>query len=132
MFLPEINEAPGAEQETFPQRYPEMLRQLPLLESFRRGLGKRGWDSGWWRRFFWPFMAYLPCPNKRFPPLSAQSLLSRFVDGLTFKVNFTFNRQPLRVQHRALELTGRWLLWPMLFPVAPRDIPLLPSDVKLK
>lgn len=24
------------------------------------------------------------------------SLLSRFVDGLTFKVNFTFNRQPLR------------------------------------
>lgn len=74
----------------------------------------------------------LPCPNKLFPPLSAQSLLSRFVDGLTFKVNFTFNRQPLRVQHRALELTGRWLLWPMLFPVAPRDIPLLPSDVKLK
>ncbi|XP_031507892.1 helicase MOV-10 isoform X1 [Papio anubis] len=62
----------------------------------------------------------------------SMSLLSRFVDGLTFKVNFTFNRQPLRVQHRALELTGRWLLWPMLFPVAPRDIPLLPSDVKLK
>ncbi|PNJ46307.1 MOV10 isoform 10 [Pongo abelii] len=62
----------------------------------------------------------------------SMSLLSRFVDGLTFKVNFTFNRQPLRVQHRALELTGRWLLWPMLFPVAPRDVPLLPSDVKLK
>ncbi|XP_062047961.1 helicase MOV-10 isoform X2 [Lepus europaeus] len=60
------------------------------------------------------------------------SLLSRFVDGLTFKVNFTFNRQPLRVQHRALELTGRWLLWPMLFPVASRGVPLLPSDVKLK
>lgn len=60
------------------------------------------------------------------------SLLSRFVDGLTFKVNFTFNRQPLRVQHRALELTGRWPLWPMLFPVASRGVPLLPSDVKLK
>ncbi|DAA31470.1 helicase MOV-10 isoform X2 [Bos indicus] len=60
------------------------------------------------------------------------SLLSRFVDGLTFKVNFTFNRQPLRVQHRALELTGRWPLEPMLFPVASRGVPLLPSDVKLK
>ncbi|XP_037682285.1 helicase MOV-10 isoform X2 [Choloepus didactylus] len=62
----------------------------------------------------------------------SMSLLSRFVDGLTFKVNFTFNRQPLRVQHRALELTGRWLLWPMLFPVASSGVPLLPSDVKLK
>ncbi|KAF6293265.1 Mov10 RISC complex RNA helicase [Rhinolophus ferrumequinum] len=60
------------------------------------------------------------------------SLLSRFVDGLTFKVNFTFNRQPLRVQHRALELTGRWPLWPTLFPVASRGVPLLPSDMKLK
>ncbi|XP_021121333.1 putative helicase MOV-10 isoform X3 [Heterocephalus glaber] len=60
------------------------------------------------------------------------SLLDRFVDGLTFKVNFTFNRQPLRVQHRALELTGRWPLGPMLFPVASRGVPLLPSDVKLK
>lgn len=66
------------------------------------------------------------------PSLPSQSLLSRFVDGLTFKVNFTFNRQPLRVQHRALELTGRWPLEPMLFPVASRGVPLLPSDVKLK
>lgn len=72
-------------------------------------------------------------PNENCPPeFSAQSLLSRFVDGLTFKVNFTFNRQPLRVQHRALELTERWLLWPMLFPVASRGVSLLPSDVKFK
>lgn len=54
------------------------------------------------------------------------------MDGLTFKVNFTFNRQPLRVQHRALELTGRWVLWPTLFPVASRGVSLLPSDVKFK
>ncbi|XP_016078888.1 PREDICTED: putative helicase MOV-10 isoform X1 [Miniopterus natalensis] len=60
------------------------------------------------------------------------SLLSRFVDGLTFKVSFTFNRQPLRVQHRALELTGRHVLWPLLFPEASRGVPLLPSDVKFK
>ncbi|KAK2495352.1 hypothetical protein MC885_007703, partial [Smutsia gigantea] len=62
----------------------------------------------------------------------SMSLLNRFVDGLTFKVNFTFNRQPLRVQHRALELTGRWLLWPVLFPVASREVPLLPASVNLK
>lgn len=54
------------------------------------------------------------------------------MDGLTFKVNFTFNRQPLRVQHRALELTRRWQLWPVLFPVASRGVPLLSPDVKLK
>lgn len=60
------------------------------------------------------------------------SLLSRFVYGPTFMVNFTFNRQPLRVQHWALELTGRWVLWPMLFPVASRGVSLLPSDVKFK
>ncbi|KAM4872954.1 helicase MOV-10 isoform 1-T2 [Thomomys bottae] len=62
----------------------------------------------------------------------APSLMNRFVDGLTFKVNFTFNRQPLRVQHRALELTGRWPLSPLLFPVASCGAALLPADVKLK
>ncbi|XP_006895773.1 PREDICTED: putative helicase MOV-10 isoform X2 [Elephantulus edwardii] len=62
----------------------------------------------------------------------SESLLNQFVDGLTFKVNFTFNRQPLRVQHRALELTGRWPLWPMLFPVASQGISRLPPDVKFK
>lgn len=95
--------------------------------AWRSGKGSR---VNKWREF-WPFIAP---PTGILPPLSApsQSLLDRFVDGLTFKVNFTFNRQPLRVQHRALELTGRWPLWPMLFPVASRGVPLLPSDVKLK
>lgn len=54
------------------------------------------------------------------------------MNGLTFKVSFTFNRQPLRVQHRALELTGRHRLWPTLFPEASRGIPRLPSDVTFK
>lgn len=62
----------------------------------------------------------------------SKSLLDRFVNGLTFKVNFTFNRQAIRVQHRALELTGRFPLWSMLFPEASRDCPSLPSDVKFK
>ncbi|XP_036198908.1 helicase MOV-10 isoform X2 [Myotis myotis] len=70
----------------------------------------------------------LDCVKLSFSP----SLLDRFVDGLTFKVSFTFNRQPLRVQHRALELTGRHLLWPTLFPEASRGIPRLPSDVTFK
>ncbi|XP_054421036.1 helicase MOV-10 [Pteronotus mesoamericanus] len=58
------------------------------------------------------------------------SLLDRFVDGLTFKVNFTFNRQPLQAQHRALELTSSHPLWPTLFPKASRGVPLS-SNVKL-
>lgn len=44
------------------------------------------------------------------------------MNGLTFKVSFTFNRQPLRVQHRALELTGRHVLWEAE----------LKSDIKLR
>ncbi|KAG8517695.1 LOW QUALITY PROTEIN: Helicase MOV-10 [Galemys pyrenaicus] len=59
------------------------------------------------------------------------SLLNRFVNGLHFNVNFTFNRQPLQVQHRALELAGRGSLWPTLFPSAARGVPLMSSDVKL-
>ncbi|XP_004689698.1 PREDICTED: putative helicase MOV-10 isoform X2 [Condylura cristata] len=61
----------------------------------------------------------------------SMSLLNRFVDGLTFKVNFTFNRQPLQVQHRALELAACGSLWPTLFPSAACKVPLMPSDVKL-
>ncbi|XP_055994945.1 helicase MOV-10 isoform X2 [Sorex fumeus] len=61
----------------------------------------------------------------------SRSLLNLFVPGLAFNVSFTFNRQPLRVQHRALELTGRSTLEPVLFPVAARGVPLLPSNVTL-
>lgn len=60
------------------------------------------------------------------------SLLDRFVNGLTFNVNFTFNRQPLRVQHRALDLTSYFPLEPVLFPKAARGVPLLPPDFTLK
>lgn len=59
------------------------------------------------------------------------SLLDRFVNGLTFNVNFTFNRQPLRVQHRALDLTNHSPLEPVLFPKAAREVPLLPPDFTL-
>ncbi|XP_037357184.1 helicase MOV-10 isoform X1 [Talpa occidentalis] len=62
----------------------------------------------------------------------SMSLLNRFVDGLTFNVNFTFNRQPLQVQHRALELAGHGSLWPTLFPSTACGVPLMPSDVELK
>ncbi|XP_072500468.1 helicase MOV-10 isoform X5 [Notamacropus eugenii] len=58
-------------------------------------------------------------------------LLNRFVNGMTFNVTFTFNRQPLRVQHRALELARPHMLEPLLFPSSPRGIPLLPSRLQL-
>lgn len=58
-------------------------------------------------------------------------LLNRFVNGMTFKVTFTFNRQPLRVQHRALKLARPHRLEPLLFPSSPCGIPLLPSKLQL-
>ncbi|KAM9001976.1 helicase MOV-10 isoform 1-T1 [Sarcophilus harrisii] len=58
-------------------------------------------------------------------------LLEQFVKGMTFKVTFTFNRQPLRVQHRALKLSRPHMLEPLLFPSSPRGIPLLPPKFQL-
>uniref|UniRef100_K7E1I3 RNA helicase n=1 Tax=Monodelphis domestica TaxID=13616 RepID=K7E1I3_MONDO len=58
-------------------------------------------------------------------------LLNRFVNGMKFKVTFTFNRQPLRVQHRALGLARQNALEPLLFPSYPRAVPLLPPSVQL-
>lgn len=81
----------------------------------------------------WESLLLLPCswnapPRSPLPP----SLLDRFVSGLSFNVSFTFNRQPLRVQHRALELTDRCPLEPVLFPMAARGVAQLPSDVTFK
>ncbi|XP_074044556.1 helicase MOV-10 isoform X2 [Macrotis lagotis] len=58
-------------------------------------------------------------------------LLDRFVNGMTFKVTFTFNRQPLRVQHRALGLAKTHMLEPLLFPSYPSVVPLLPPKFQL-
>ncbi|XP_027716180.1 helicase MOV-10 [Vombatus ursinus] len=58
-------------------------------------------------------------------------LLNRFVNGMTFKVTFTFNRQPLRVKHRALRLARPQKLEPLLFPSSPSGIPLLLPTLQL-
>ncbi|XP_068454650.1 putative helicase mov-10-B.2 [Clinocottus analis] len=49
------------------------------------------------------------------------TLLDRFVDGMKFNVEFTINRLPLRVQHRAAELAATFKLGQVLFPAAPAD-----------
>lgn len=46
----------------------------------------------------------------------SQNLLCKFVDHLKFDVTFTFNRLPLRVQHRAVELAVQNHLKDVLFP----------------
>nr|WGG62726.1 MOV10 [Lateolabrax japonicus] len=46
-------------------------------------------------------------------------LLSRFVDGMNFNVEFTVNRLTLRVQHRAAELAAAYRLGEVLFPSEP-------------
>ncbi|KAM7411859.1 hypothetical protein PAMA_021707 [Pampus argenteus] len=46
-------------------------------------------------------------------------LLSRFVEGMKFSVEFTVNHLTLRVQHRAAELAATYRLGEVLFPAAP-------------
>uniref|UniRef100_F6YN75 RNA helicase n=1 Tax=Ornithorhynchus anatinus TaxID=9258 RepID=F6YN75_ORNAN len=53
------------------------------------------------------------------------------IAGLTFNVAFTLNRLPLRLQYRALELARKVSLEPVLFPAAPRRVPLISGDLKL-
>ncbi|KAJ6657968.1 hypothetical protein lerEdw1_001758 [Lerista edwardsae] len=46
----------------------------------------------------------------------SRKLLSRFIDNMKFDVTFTFNRLPLKVQHRAILLAQKKELRDMLFP----------------
>ncbi|XP_053562625.1 helicase MOV-10 [Bombina bombina] len=46
----------------------------------------------------------------------SNNLLKKFVSGLLFDVNFTFNRMPLKVQHRAVHLAKEKNLKEFLFP----------------
>ncbi|XP_053277315.1 putative helicase mov-10-B.2 isoform X1 [Pleuronectes platessa] len=49
----------------------------------------------------------------------SSNLLSRFFEGMRFRVEFTLNRTGLRVQHRAAELAAEHGLEELLFPAAP-------------
>ncbi|XP_068125834.1 helicase MOV-10 isoform X2 [Hyperolius riggenbachi] len=46
----------------------------------------------------------------------SHQLLARFLNGLGFDVTFTFNRLPLRIQHRAVDLAKQNNLKDVLFP----------------
>ncbi|XP_034270184.1 helicase MOV-10 [Pantherophis guttatus] len=46
----------------------------------------------------------------------SEKLLNKFVDNMKFDVEFTFNRLPLRLQHRAVTLAQKMQLSHMLFP----------------
>ncbi|XP_018416350.1 PREDICTED: putative helicase MOV-10 [Nanorana parkeri] len=46
----------------------------------------------------------------------SQQLLNRFLPGTLFDVTFTFNRLPLRIQHRAVNLAKERMLEDALFP----------------
>ncbi|XP_037629483.1 putative helicase mov-10-B.2 [Sebastes umbrosus] len=48
-------------------------------------------------------------------------LLDRFIDGMKFHIEFTFNRLTLCLQHRAAELAATFRLEKVLFPAAPAD-----------
>ncbi|KAE8293494.1 putative helicase mov-10-B.2 [Larimichthys crocea] len=67
----------------------------------------------------------------------SSELLSRFIDGMKFSVEFTVNQLTLRVQHRAAELAVARELGEVLFPAAPASLPPeLPKlrlfDIKLE
>ncbi|XP_073471825.1 putative helicase MOV-10 [Aquarana catesbeiana] len=46
----------------------------------------------------------------------SHQLLNKFISGMLFDVTFTFNRFPLRIQHRAVDLAKEKMLKDALFP----------------
>lgn len=66
------------------------------------------------------------CPHALLTPLLPR-LLKRFVNNLRFDVTFTFNRLPLRVQHRAAALAMQRGLSSLLFPSASCHKSLFPG-----
>lgn len=59
-------------------------------------------------------------------------LQSRFIDNMKFNVTFTFNRLPLKVQHRAILLAQKKELRDMLFPSFANRESLLSADQHLR
>ncbi|XP_074833526.1 helicase MOV-10 isoform X1 [Carettochelys insculpta] len=62
----------------------------------------------------------------------SSKLVDAFVDKLKFDVTFTFNRLPLRVQHRAVELAEKQCLRDVLFPSFSCGKSLLPEGSRLR
>ncbi|KAM9320258.1 helicase MOV-10 [Gastrophryne carolinensis] len=58
----------------------------------------------------------------------SHQLLERFVSGLYFDVTFTFNRLPLRIHHRAVDLAKERQLKDVLFPTFSNQQCILNAD----
>ncbi|XP_019369629.1 PREDICTED: putative helicase MOV-10 [Gavialis gangeticus] len=61
----------------------------------------------------------------------SKGLLARFVKNLLFDVTFTFNRLPLRVQHRAVQLAAKGGLKDILFPTSSAQMSFLEDGAQL-
>ncbi|XP_044142409.1 putative helicase MOV-10 [Bufo gargarizans] len=58
----------------------------------------------------------------------SQNLLQKFISGMLFDVTFTFNRMPLKVQHRAVDLAKKRNLQEYLFPTGARQQCIVNTD----
>ncbi|XP_056319481.1 putative helicase mov-10-B.1 [Danio aesculapii] len=62
----------------------------------------------------------------------SKRLLENFIDNMKFSVEFTINRLPLQLQHRAVHMAVQHNLKDVLFPVASRSLnPVSPSALRL-
>uniref|UniRef100_A0A673H764 RNA helicase n=1 Tax=Sinocyclocheilus rhinocerous TaxID=307959 RepID=A0A673H764_9TELE len=62
----------------------------------------------------------------------SRGLLDDFIDNMKFRVEFTVNRLPLRLQHRAVHMAVQHELRDVLFPVGSRDVtPASPTTLRL-
>ncbi|KAK9404575.1 putative helicase MOV-10 [Crotalus adamanteus] len=62
----------------------------------------------------------------------SEKLLNKFVDNMKFDVEFTFNRLPLRLQHRAVTLAQKQQLSHLLFPCFSYKKSLLSTNEELR
>ncbi|CAJ1085150.1 putative helicase mov-10-B.1 isoform X1 [Xyrichtys novacula] len=62
----------------------------------------------------------------------SSELMSRFIDGMKFHIEFTVNRLTVRVQHRAAELAAKYNLRNVLFPSAGSLSSLQPELPRLR
>uniref|UniRef100_A0A672P046 RNA helicase n=1 Tax=Sinocyclocheilus grahami TaxID=75366 RepID=A0A672P046_SINGR len=61
----------------------------------------------------------------------SRGLLDSFIDNMKFRVEFTVNRLPLRLQHRAVHMAVQHELRDVLFPVGSRDVtPASPTTLR--
>ncbi|XP_040279815.1 putative helicase MOV-10 [Bufo bufo] len=58
----------------------------------------------------------------------SQNLVQKFISGMLFDVTFTFNRMPLTVQHRAVDLVKKKNLQECLFPTGARQQCIVNTD----